>query len=81
MCDDTWDTADAQVACRQLGFSATGAMPLYDVPAGSGDIWLDGMSCDESEIHLSIVLLSYLDSTIVSTLKMLEWHVVSSAIY
>ena len=52
MCDDTWDVADAQVACRQLGYSGTGAVPLDDVPAGSGNIWLDDVQCSGSESML-----------------------------
>ena len=52
VCDDEWGTADAQVACRALGYSAMGAIPLTDVPAGTGLIWLDDMRCVGSEDSL-----------------------------
>ena len=51
MCDNEWDTADAQVACRQLGYSVTGATTIArsSVPEGTGQIWLDNINCVGSE--------------------------------
>ena len=54
VCDDAWDVSDAQVACRQLGYLPFGAIPLAypDVPAGTGQIWLDDTMCVGTEISL-----------------------------
>ena len=54
VCHDLWSTADAQVACRQLGFSATGATALGStlVPDGTGQIWLDNVFCRGTETRL-----------------------------
>ena len=54
VCDDSWGTPEATVACRQLGFSATGAQALtaFDVREGTGFIWLDEVNCAGSEIKL-----------------------------
>ena len=55
VCDDFWDTLDAAVVCRQLGFSATGAQALSglnDVPDGTGQIWLDNVNCAGTETRL-----------------------------
>ena len=55
MCDNSWDPSDATVACRQLGFSATGAQALFgfeDVPDGTGPIWLDEVNCAGTEAKL-----------------------------
>ena len=54
MCDDFWDTPDAEVACRQLGFFASGSISqrLSAVPDGTGQIWLDDVQCLGTEARL-----------------------------
>ena len=54
MCDDFWGTLDAQVACRQLGLSTSGAIALTlgAVPDGTGQIWLDNVQCRGTESRL-----------------------------
>ena len=54
MCANGWDAADAQVACRQLGYTTDQAQNLTepDVPDGTGLIWLDQVNCIGNEISL-----------------------------
>ena len=53
VCDDHWDSLDAQVVCRQLGFSYYGtALTGSSVTDGSGQIWLDDVKCSGSETHI-----------------------------
>ena len=54
VCDDLWGDIDAQVVCRQLGFISVGATALtsFNVPAGTGQIWLDNVSCRGTETRL-----------------------------
>lgn len=54
ICDDGWGNSDAQVACRQLGFSS---VYTYYTNAhfgqGSGPIWMDQVGCNGYEASLS----------------------------
>ncbi|KAG8509575.1 Macrophage receptor MARCO [Galemys pyrenaicus] len=50
ICDDDWDNNDATVFCRMLGFSSGKA--IYNVGAGTGQIWLDNVACAGSELSL-----------------------------
>ena len=54
MCDDGWDTTDATVVCRQLGFysSVTTYGSAYYGP-GTGPIWLSRLSCFGNESTLT----------------------------
>lgn len=55
VCDDGWGNLDAQVVCRQLGFSNTNAFGLsmiQGIVPGSGRIWLDNVQCVGNETLL-----------------------------
>ncbi|XP_028411952.1 adhesion G-protein coupled receptor G6-like [Dendronephthya gigantea] len=56
ICDDGWDINDARVACRQLGYEEA-VRPLnanaWQVPSGSGNIWLGHVDCTGKEESLA----------------------------
>ncbi|CAH1790418.1 unnamed protein product, partial [Owenia fusiformis] len=51
VCDDSFDTKDARVACRHLGWNFEEATVIASshVPDGSGPTWLDDMKCNGTE--------------------------------
>ena len=54
VCDDFWDIVDANVVCRQLGYSgATSAPGVAFFGAGSGPIHYDNVLCSGSEARLA----------------------------
>ena len=54
VCDDLWDTNDAQVACRQLGYPTAGAIAysFAHFGEGTGEIFLDNLGCTGTEDSL-----------------------------
>ncbi|NXG35502.1 MARCO protein, partial [Dromaius novaehollandiae] len=47
ICDDSWDSRDATVVCRMLGYSR--AISTFTASAGTGEIWLDEVNCRGNE--------------------------------
>ncbi|NXC45745.1 MARCO protein, partial [Penelope pileata] len=47
ICDDSWDINDASVVCRMMGYSH--AVSAFTATSGTGQIWLDDVSCGGSE--------------------------------
>ena len=53
VCDDGWNTADATVVCRTLGFySSVWAYGSARYGQGTGPIWLSRLSCIGNESSL-----------------------------
>ena len=48
VCDDSLDSYDAQVVCKQLGYSANGAV-AFTYPYFGNGFWFDEMNCSGSE--------------------------------
>ena len=53
VCDDAWDTKDANVVCRQPGFlNASSAPHSAKYGQGSDPIWIDDVNCQGGEASL-----------------------------
>lgn len=54
VCDDIWNTDNAQVVCRMLGYYGTAeAISWAHFGEGSGQIWMDNVDCGGSETSLA----------------------------
>ncbi|NXA93466.1 MARCO protein, partial [Melanocharis versteri] len=51
ICDDGWTTREASVVCRMLGFNH--AVSSFTALAGTGQIWLDDVTCKGTEISIT----------------------------
>ena len=49
ICSDGWGRNDADVLCKQLGFTGGDAAYVEDFGAGSGPAWMSNISCQGDE--------------------------------
>lgn len=52
ICAHGWDKNAATVFCRMNGYSVGNVIPSTITPHGSGQIWLDGLQCNGSEVSI-----------------------------
>ncbi|EDO32524.1 predicted protein [Nematostella vectensis] len=52
VCDDSWDSKETTVVCRQLNLGEPALKPLGTIAKGTGRIWLDDMWCIGGETSL-----------------------------
>ena len=53
VCDTNWDTSDAMVTCRMLGYIAGYAYCCGIYGNGTGPVWLDEVACGGNETSLA----------------------------
>ena len=53
VCDESWDDKDAEVVCRQLGYSGGVIVDPEEFGYGCGQIWLNDVECQGNEATLA----------------------------
>jgi deleted-in-malignant-brain-tumors protein 1 len=66
VCDDDWDTGDAEVVCKQLGFDPMGSLALPNAffGQGTGAIFLDDANCSPQNHSTLIECFASIDASV-----------------